>query len=447
VGEPSTVVVMMMMKVMMMKLLFKPARTAAAAPNKNRTSTVPAFAGLLMVWMVLVGLVAVNLLVFDLWRVGGNRGGGRGTVDPGVEWVFESAGPARRPADEKQSTIQKHISVVIMNHHRPTLLRDSSLLYTLAQHPAVGEILLLHSNPATAFNNTYLSSPPSASAVRTTMQQKKKNNAGAVIVDDENDNANDWWDKIQHVDAVAMNDQMGLAIRFYFCAQQARYEYVLIVDDDMECHAEAITILLQMMRDDPHRIVGRYGRTWSSKHRHRHDDSEYDGEYVLKNVYGHVEVVLTKFMMMEKIVCDAFVQQQHLMDDVALSVNDSRPIWNGEDIFVNLVANRLYHVPPHGPFTNLALHELPVWDIVVGSKLLVSASSSTSSDTTGSSVSVSGNPGGFLSTLLQPKSWRDYSARREKTRRHQNQRTKMWKLAKARLANVTVLVDTTGGAD
>jgi Glycosyl transferase family 64 domain len=433
-----------------MNLLFKPrTRTAAAAvaTNKKRISTVPAYAGLI-IWMVLVGLVAENLVVFDVRRSGGNSGNGgtgSGTIDAGV---------ARRPpaADEHQSTItqQKQISVVMMNHHRPTLLRDSSLLRTLSMHPAVGQILILHSNPATAFNNTYLLSSSSSSlaaaavTTRTTKQQKKKNDADA---DNDNDtNANDWLDKIQHVDAVTMNEQMGLAIRFYFCAQQAHYEYVLIVDDDMECQMEAITILLQKMRNDPHRIVGRYGRIWSSKHHHRHrqrhDDNsdEYDdGEYALKNVYGTVEVVLTKFMLMEKIVCDAFVQHQHVMDDIALS-NDNRPIWNGEDIFVNLVANRLHQVPSHGPYTNLALSELPVWDIAVGSKLLLSSPSSSGTTTGSNAVSVSGNPRGFLSTLLQPKSWNDYSARRQQTRRHRDQRTKMWKLAKQRLANVTVVV-------
>jgi hypothetical protein len=297
-----------------------------------------------------------------------------------------------------QTAATNSVAVVVMNHNRPTLLRDSRLIRTLVQHPQVGQILLLHSNPDTSFNNTYLL------------------DNGRHDVD--NDDNEEWQrllhTKLQHVDAVELNREIGLAIRFQYCHSHVHLDWVMLVDDDMECQATAISALVDLMQANPHRIVGKYGRTMGH--------SSNGGIYRLKNTYGPVEIVLTKFMMMEKVVCDAFVRYQHLMDDLS---SNSRPIWNGEDIFVNLVANRLYQVPPNGPYTNLAMQQLPVWDITDAQLLRKSATGS-----------VSGNPG--IQTLWRTSLW-DWWALRQKTQRHREQRSQMWRLGKERLAQVDVV--------
>jgi hypothetical protein len=370
-------------------------------------------------WMCFICLVAaINVLFFDQWRRHGRLGAAAAirsswsddnakmaAVGSDTAWMPLSRHEHQVVTNDDRNNQQNHtaptVAVVVMNHNRPTLLRDSTLIRTLVQHPQVGQLLLLHSNPDTSFNNTYLLN-------------------GRHVDDDDNE---EWqrllWTKLQHVNAVEMNREMGLAIRFQYCHSHVHLDWVMLVDDDMECQPTAISTLIDLMQANPHRIVGKYGRTMG-----RSSKKNGGGIYRLKNTYGPVEIVLTKFMMMEKVVCDAFVRYQHLMDDLS---SNSRPMWNGEDIFVNLVANRLYQVPPNGPYTNLAVQTLPVWDIT-DAQLLRTA--------TGATGSVSGNPG--IQTLWQTSLW-DWWALRQKTQRHREQRSQMWRLGKERLAQVDVV--------
>ena len=221
-----------------------------------------------------------------------------------------------------------HITAVIMNHNRPRMLRESNLMSTLLAHDAIRQVLLCHSNPATAF---------------------------------------DWQhDKVTNINATAANQEMGLALRFWYAATAAVNDLVLLVDDDMELAPAAIDGLLrgllwqqqQMDKHQPnHVIIGHYGRGyhyWTALLRNG---------YHTRTLYGHVPVVLTKLMLLPRTLCAAF------FDYEAVVWNDlvrpySRPLWNGEDIFVNCVANHLGNVPASsgGPYRNLALANLPVWE-------------------------------------------------------------------------------------
>ena len=204
-----------------------------------------------------------------------------------------------------------------MNYARPRMLQQSRLMPELLKHPAVDEILLCHANAKTAF---HLEHP-----------------------------------KVQNIDAVAANDQYGLALRFHYC-RQARNEWVIHVDDDMELDGTAVTALVDYMTADPHRIVGHYGRRynfWKVPHRLGYDYAT--------TLAGPVEVVLTKLLILERQVCDAFFRHAPLVED-DLVLPYSKPRWNGEDIFVNLVANHLYKVPWRGPYNNWAIPDLHVWE-------------------------------------------------------------------------------------
>lgn len=209
------------------------------------------------------------------------------------------------------------ITAVIMNHARPRILREiSTLLPTLIRHPNVCRILLLHSNRETQF----LYGHP----------------------------------KVVNIDATETNSHLGLAIRFYYGARNCTTEWVLMVDDDMECDSTAIDDVLRAATYQGDRIIGKYGRLYhygSAPLRHG---------YHTYNVRGHVEVVLTKFMLIPRTICEAFLQYQNIMADVVVR---SHPLWNGEDIFANLVANRVYHVPPAGPFRHWAMTDLAVWEV------------------------------------------------------------------------------------
>ena len=229
------------------------------------------------------------------------------------------------------------------------MIRDSSLMRTLLSHPNVDEVLLLHANPKTAFEFVH--------------------------------------PKVVNIDAIEYNDEMGLSLRFYFC-QLARNEWVIHVDDDMEFTVAALNELLIEYSRNPHRIVGRFGRDLTLP-------NSFNG-YNSKDTHKSTEVVLTKLMVMERQTCAAFFSYAHLVwNDVVLQIPEGRleiwlsaslfllstsltqripgyvcrlclsckgPLWNGEDIFMSLVANHVYGTPEDGrPFNNFAMDWLDVW--------------------------------------------------------------------------------------
>jgi hypothetical protein len=187
------------------------------------------------------------------------------------------------------------VSVVLMNHSRPRMIKESTLVPTLLQHPSVEEVVLLHTNPKTAFKFVH--------------------------------------PKVVNVDATKENDQMGLSVRFYFC-QLVKSDWVLHVDDDMEFTEKTLNEMLSEFSKNTHRIVGRFGRN-------RKENSSFNG-YCSKDTSKESEVILTKFMVMERDTCSAFFKYSHLIwEDVILN-NGEGPLWNGEDIFMSLVSNHVY---------------------------------------------------------------------------------------------------------
>ena len=142
--------------------------------------------------------------------VRGERGG---AAAPAPQPPAPSHPPSPLPPDK--------VSVVLMNYSRPRMVQESTLMRTLLSHPSVDEIVLLHSNPATAFHFLH--------------------------------------PKVVNVDSAGQNDEMGLSLRFYFC-QLARNPWIIHVDDDMEFELGTLSDLLTEFARNPRRIVGRYGR-------------------------------------------------------------------------------------------------------------------------------------------------------------------------------------------
>jgi len=185
------------------------------------------------------------------------------------------------------------ISVILVNHSRPRMIQESSLMSTLIGHPNIGEIILLHANPKTRFEYVH--------------------------------------DKVVNIDATNENDEMGLSLRFFFC-QYAKYEWVIQVDDDMEVSWGAINKLMTEFERDPNRIVGRYGRQLVN--------SQWFHGYSSADTNRETEVVLTKFMILQRDICTSFFHYAPLVwEDV---LEGEGPLWNGEDIFMSLVAQHVY---------------------------------------------------------------------------------------------------------
>jgi hypothetical protein len=268
--------------------------------------------------------------------------------------------------------VDQKVSVVAMNHNRPRMIRESQLLKTFTSHPAIDEILLCHSNPKTKFDFQH--------------------------------------EKVTNIDAVEDNNKMGLSLRFHYCST-ARNDWVILVDDDMELSAAAVDMLLSEFATNTKRIVGHYGRNYNWYR------APYRNGYDTRTVAGPAEVMLTKIMVMESDMCAAFFRHEHLMQDL---LPESTPLWNGEDIFMSLVANHEYGVPVNGPFRNYAIPDLDVWE----------ASDKFMDDASGA-ADVSGN-------VDRHGIWKDglgnWWKAVQKSHKHAAYRGKLWYTAKQRLA-------------
>lgn len=210
---------------------------------------------------------------------------------------------------------KEKVSVVLMNYSRPRMIRESTMMRTLLNHPNVDEVLLLHSNPETVFEFVH--------------------------------------PKVVNIDAIEHNDEMGLSLRFYFC-QMAKNQWVMHLDDDMEFTTGALNELLFEYGRNPRRIVGRFGRDFTP-------GNSFNG-YNSKSQHKATEVILTKLMLMERDICSSFFEYAHLVwNDIVLHEGEG-PLWNGEDIFMSLVANHIYGEPTDGrKFNNYAMDWLDVW--------------------------------------------------------------------------------------
>lgn len=257
------------------------------------------------------------------------------------------------------------VSVVLMNYSRPRMIRESSLMRTLLAHPNVGEVILLHANPKTRFEFVH--------------------------------------DKVFNVDATQENDEIGLSLRFYFC-QMVNYDWVIQVDDDMEFNVDVISELLIEFNKDPKRIVGRFGRQLKK-------GNSFNG-YSSRNTHKQTDVILTKLMIMERDMCSSFFEYAHLIwEDIVLNQGEG-PLWNGEDIFMSLVANHVY-----GHKNNYAMDWLDVRNAPTSLEGYTNAK-----------LDISGDYSGF-----QVWSWEWWQSRLRRTR-HYSYRGMLWQAAEYRLA-------------
>jgi hypothetical protein len=269
---------------------------------------------------------------------------------------------------------KQKVTVVLMNFSRPRMIRESTMMRTLLSHPNIDEVLLLHSNPKTAFEFVH--------------------------------------PKVTNIDAVETNNELGLSLRFFYC-QIARNEWILHLDDDMEFTTEALNELIIEYERNPKRIVGRFGRDMTP-------GNSFNG-YSSKDRHKSTEVVLTKLMLMERDLCSAFFEYAHLVWNDVILHNAEGPLWNGEDIFMSLVANHVYEqLKDASPYNNYAMDWLDVWQADDALK-----------DYENGKYDISGGMKG-----IQFWDWRWWQTVLKRNR-HYSYRGHLWKVAKERLKELT----------
>jgi len=263
------------------------------------------------------------------------------------------------------------VSVILMNYGRPRMIRESTMMRTLLSHPNIDEVLLLHANPKTAFEFVH--------------------------------------PKVKNIDAMEHNNEMGLSLRFYFC-QISKNRWVLHLDDDMEFTSEALNELIIEYGRNPRRIVGRFGRDFTP-------GNSFNG-YSSKNRHKNTEVILTKLMLMERETCSVFFEYSHLVWNDLVLHNGEGPLWNGEDIFMSLVANHIYQRQPKDSiqFNNYAMDWLNVWQADDALK-----------EYENGRFDISGGMQGILFWKYQ---WWQTLLRRN---RHYSYRGRLWQIARDRL--------------
>lgn len=249
------------------------------------------------------------------------------------------------------------------------------MMPTLLSHPNIDEVLLLHASEKTAFEFVH--------------------------------------PKVKNIDAIGHNNEMGLSLRFYFC-QIARNGWVLHLDDDMEFTTEALNELIVEYGRNPKRVVGRFGRNFLK-------GNSFNG-YNSKNSHKNSEVILTKLMLMERRTCTAFFGYAHLVwNDIVLH-NGEGPLWNGEDIFMSLVANHVYEstLDQATDHNNYAMDWLNVWQADESLK-----------DYGNGKLDISGGMRG-----IRFWSWRWWQTLLRRNR-HYSYRGRLWQVARDRLQGLS----------
>jgi hypothetical protein len=183
------------------------------------------------------------------------------------------------------------ITAILLNWKRPNNLRKH-ILPELTRCPAIKEIIISHGRRDTQFN--WKTSTPI---------------------------------QVRHRDDSSLNQIFGLSLRF-LVARQAKYSNILLVDDDVIPHPVMIINMFNRYQQNYPCIIGKYGRCLDSRLRYSTDP--------LPPNITQAPIILTSLMMFPKNLANLFFQESPKI--LRWVKNNSMPFWNGEDIFLSLLA-------------------------------------------------------------------------------------------------------------
>ena len=196
------------------------------------------------------------------------------------------------------------IDVIVLNWNRPDHLQDHTLPVLLGCD-CVGKIIVSHGKPETFFPSPH--------------------------------------PRVECHKHFELNDRYGLSLRFY-CFKYVDTDSVLILDDDKLVDRDHVLQLAGAYEERPGHIHG-YDRRYifhTSKglaygnmgHVHRYlFDRAFLGQVLSGGL--DVSIILTSFMMAPKTALETFWNERSLVEDFVRE--HSTPLWNGEDIVLNLL--------------------------------------------------------------------------------------------------------------
>lgn len=186
------------------------------------------------------------------------------------------------------------VTVVLLNFKRPDNIR--MIVDSMVTYHNVAEIIVVSNNPNNSFTYAH--------------------------------------EKVVVLDMMGYEKNLGVAVRFKACLLAMNW-HILIADDDLIVTEAGLSSMLQARHQHPRSIVGFWGRSFDPD----------NPSYVLKESgLGHHGIALTKALLLDTCACRAFWAASHLMQDIA---HEAAITWNGEDIFMSLVSNKILGEAPY----------------------------------------------------------------------------------------------------
>lgn len=133
------------------------------------------------------------------------------------------------------------------------------------------------------------------------------------------------------------NKKFGLSLRF-ISAIEAKNENILFIDDDQVPSIKTIENIFYLYLKNYPGIVGKYGRNLGFNIRNLNKHKSIDTlSYLPYNIDdGRCHILLTSFLFVPKSLCFDFLKEKVKLEKFV--IKNSKPLWNGEDIFLSLLS-------------------------------------------------------------------------------------------------------------
>ena len=150
--------------------------------------------------------------------------------------------------------------------------------------------------------------------------------------------------KVRIFDDVENNKSHGLDLRFLRMID-CKNENVIIIDDDMIIKESELKKIFMEYEKNQKRVVGSFGRNMKKNGgvskfvKFINFRKFYSKKYTTQDVYGNVDVVLTKLLVCQKKLAYLFFYCKPLVEDI---YKKGIPYGNGEDIFFSYITSLYY---------------------------------------------------------------------------------------------------------
>lgn len=155
-------------------------------------------------------------------------------------------------------------------------------------------------------------------------------------------------DKVKIFNDSKINSNYGLDRRF-LTALKARNDDIIMIDDDVYIENEEMSKIIKEYENNNNRIVGIFGRDCTNN------------LYKYGDVFGEVDILLTKTMVFKKKLATLFFLLKPLIEDI---YKEGKPYGNGEDILLSFIGS-IYYNTKHYSIQNIKTTELDQAEVAI----------------------------------------------------------------------------------